>query len=289
MKICYVEKRFHGASRNLIDTANNIIETYKADGYDLTLRQLYYQFVSRDIIPNQQREYDRLGSVINDARLAGLVDWNSIVDRTREYERMSHWDSPGHLIHSAARQYHIDTRSTQEDYVEVWVEKDALAGVIEHACKPLDVGFLSCRGYVSQSTMWAAAQRFTGMESGYVTHIIHLGDHDPSGIDMTRDIRERMKMFGSTVEVHRIALTMDQVETYNPPPNPAKMTDSRYESYAREYGDESWELDALDPSVLNELITNNILAHTVVEAREILIDRQEEQRAKLYEVAEKLR
>ena len=289
MKTCYVEKRFHGASLALIEKANEIIETYKADGYDLTLRQLYYQFVSRGIIDNRQREYDRLGSVINDARLAGLVDWDSIVDRTREFEQLAHWDSPRDLVQAAAEQYRIDTRETQEHYIEVWVEKDALASVIEHACKPLDVGFLSCRGYVSQSTMWASAERFKNKERSHTAHIIHLGDHDPSGIDMTRDIQERMKMFESDVQVERIALTMDQVGEYNPPPNPAKITDSRYEIYANEYGDESWELDALDPSILNQLITAAVRKYTDEEERDSRINLQEEQRESLYKVTKKLK
>jgi len=261
MKRRYIDKNFQNSSMAIIEQANEIIEEYSADGYDLTLRQLYYQFVARGQIANSQREYKRLGSVINDARLAGLVDWNSIVDRTRNFERLSSWDSPADILRSAAAGYHIDLRSDQDEYIEVWVEKDALVGVVEKACKPLDVGYLSCRGYVSQSVMWRAAQRFIEQESYYETTLIHLGDHDPSGIDMTRDIQDRLGMFGASVEVKRIALTMEQIEELQPPPNPAKTTDSRYESYIAEYGDESWELDALDPRYLVELITEAVEDH----------------------------
>jgi hypothetical protein len=97
--------------------------------------------------------------------------------------------------------------------------------------------------------------------------VIHLGDHDPSGLDMSRDIRERLATFvsfhlghdpGDLLEVHRIALNMDQVRRYNPPPNPAKPDDSRYRAYARQYGEKSWELDALDPDVLIGLIEENV-------------------------------
>jgi len=261
MKRRYIDKNFQNSSMAIIEQANEIIEEYSADGYDLTLRQLYYQFVARGQIANSQREYKRLGSVINDARMAGLVDWNSIVDRTRNFERLSSWDSPADILRSAAAGYHIDLRSDQDEYIEVWVEKDALVGVVEKACKPLDVGYLSCRGYVSQSVMWRAAQRFIEQESYYETTLIHLGDHDPSGIDMTRDIQDRLGMFGASVEVKRIALTMEQIEELQPPPNPAKTTDSRYESYIAEYGDESWELDALDPRYLVELITEAVEDH----------------------------
>lgn len=286
MKRRYIDKSFRKPSLALIEQANEIIEAYQADGYDLTLRQLYYQFVARDIIPNRQSEYSRLGSVINDARLAGMIDWNSIVDRTRSYESLGHWDSPADILRSAANSYHIDLRSDQDEYLEVWVEKDALVGVIEKACTPLDVGYLSCRGYVSQSAMWRAAERFKDAEIQYETTLIHLGDHDPSGIDMTRDIQDRLEMFGSIVVVKRIALNMDQIEEHQPPPNPAKTTDSRYESYIAEYGDESWELDALDPRILVDLITETVEQYTqqdLFDAQEAI---QEAQRKEIRNIAD---
>lgn len=286
MKRRYINKNFRKSSLALIDQANEIIETYQEDGYDLTLRQLYYQFVARDIIANRQNEYSRLGSIINDARLAGLIDWNSIVDRTRSYEALGHWDSPVDILRSAADSYHLDLRENQDEYVEVWVEKDALVGVIEKACTPLDVGYLSCRGYVSQSAMWRAARRFKDVESYYETTLIHLGDHDPSGIDMTRDIQDRLKMFGSNVEVKRIALNMDQIEEHQPPPNPAKTTDSRYESYIAEYGDESWELDALDPRILVELITETVEQHTQQDLFDARTEIQETGREKIQKIAD---
>jgi hypothetical protein len=81
--IKYKDFNFRSASLSVIELANSIIAEYQAQGYDLTLRQLYYQFVARGIIPNSDAEYKKLGSVINDGRLAGLIDWDSITDRTR--------------------------------------------------------------------------------------------------------------------------------------------------------------------------------------------------------------
>lgn len=145
-----------------------------------------------------------------------------------------------------------------------WIEKDALVGVIQGVCQRNDVPFFSCRGYTSQSEMWSAAQRLLGyLANGQTPLIIHLGDHDPSGIDMTRDITDRLALFlehegYSPADVQRIALNMDQIERYDPPPNPAKLTDSRASSYVREHGDDSWELDALDPTVMASLIEGAI-------------------------------
>ena len=224
----YKTINFTEATRKTILSANAIIRQYRAEGYILTLRQLYYQFVARALIGNKQTEYNRLGSIINDARLAGLIDWKSIEDRTRNLRVLSHWDSPADIINSAAVSYREDLWKEQDYRVEVWIEKDALLGVIENVCDEFDVPYFSCRGYVSQSEMWSAAQRIIGCEGdGKKVVILHLGDHDPSGLDMTRDIRDRLELFEAGPEVIRIALTEEQIAEYDPPPNPAK-TKSNY-------------------------------------------------------------
>lgn len=259
-KIWYVDKGFSIESLQLIDVANDIIKEYQAAGYDLTLRQLYYQFVARDYLPNHQKSYDKLGTLINNARLAGLVDWNAIVDRTRNVVFQSHWDSPEDILQGAAHSFAVDKWAGQEYRVEVWIEKEALAGVLQAVCPGLDVPYFSCRGYVSQSEQWRAAMRLKGYaEAGQIPYIVHLGDHDPSGIDMTRDIGDRLSTFGCRIEVNRIALNMNQIEEYQPPPNPAKTTDSRFRDYAQIYGDQSWELDALEPQLLSQLVTDAVL------------------------------
>ncbi len=260
-RIQYIVRRFSAATQELIERANEIIDEYAADGYILTLRQLYYQFVARDLIPNEQRQYKRLGGVINDGRLAGLIDWNAIEDRTRNLAGLSHWPDPGSILVDAAASFRFDKWEDQPYRVEVWIEKEALAGVFARICRTLDVPYFSCRGYVSQSEMWRAAQRLRRHEAAkQETLILHFGDHDPSGMDMTRDIRDRLSTFGSMAVVDRVALSMDQIGVHEPPPNPAKLTDSRADAYVAEFGYESWELDALDPSVLSGLVDTKVMA-----------------------------
>lgn len=259
-KIRYKNLTFRADSRQLIETANQIIAEYQAQGFDLTLRQLYYQFVARGIIPNKDSEYKRLGSVVNDARLAGLIDWLAIVDRTRFLRVQPAWDSPSSIVEACAQQFSIDLWKRQRYRPEVWIEKDALVGVIEGVCNELHVPYFSCRGYTSQSEMWVASQRLLKHEHrDQVPVILHFGDHDPSGIDMSRDIQDRLELFTEgRIVFDRLALNMPQVEEFSPPPNPAKVTDSRARVYIEEFGHESWELDALEPVTIATLIRDSI-------------------------------
>jgi len=286
--ICYVPKSFRADTQTRIGQANKIIAEYQAQGFKLTLRQLYYQFVSRDLISNTVQSYKSIGDVVNDGRLAGLIDWDAIEDRTRNLRSSPHWSSPRSIVRACADQFAVDLWDGQESYVECWIEKDALVGVIEGICTELDVPYFACRGYTSQSEMWGAAQRLMEREkAGKKTFIIHLGDHDPSGIDMTRDIQDRLELFGSTAVIHRIALNFDQVENYSPPPNPAKTTDSRYESYRALHGEESWELDALEPRTIVDLIRDEIEVHIDQDAWEEALSRQQTGRSQLGKVSQR--
>lgn len=260
--ITYIEKSFQNATLDLITTANTIIEEYQAQGFSLTLRQLYYQMVARDILPNQQKEYKRLGSIISNGRRAGLISWQAIEDRTRNLRGNTHWSSPESRIRSAIKWYAIDKWKDQPYRPEVWIEKDALVGVIAGVCNRLDIDYFSCRGYTSDSEMWRAghnrlAQRIA---NGQTPVIIHLGDHDPSGIDMTRDIVDRLELFsGADIDVQRVALNRDQIDRFQPPPNPAKLSDSRAAKYISIHGRSSWELDALDPAIIAEIIERTVM------------------------------
>jgi hypothetical protein len=287
-KIAYRQKKFSADRRDKISKANVIIDEYRAKGYELTLRQLYYQFVSRAFIENNVREYKNLGEAINDGRLCGLIDWNSIVDLTRNLEALPHWDSPADIIADSASQYRIDKWADQIHRIEVWIEKDAVSNIVGPACQKLQVPLFSCRGYTSQSEMWKAAQRLARHKRlGQIPYIIHLGDHDPSGKDMTRDIIDQLAEFSrGEIEVNRVALNMEQIEQYSPPPNPAKLTDSRATAYIAEFGDESWELDALTPEVMAELITDTVEDLVSSTAWDDAQEKEDEQKLQLEKVSE---
>lgn len=286
-RIKYEEHRFKESTLETIQQADEIIRTYAAQGYNLTLRQLYYQFVSRDLIANNQKEYSRLGDVISKARRAGMIDWDAIVDRTRNLQSLAAWESPASIVKAVAEQFRYDRWLTQTYYVEVWFEKDALMGVFERVAHEFRIPFFSCRGYTSDSEVWGAAQRLAKVGRRRDVVILHFGDHDPSGIDMTRDITDRLRLFGArNVDVRRLALNMDQVEEHDPPPNPAKESDSRFVGYQAEYGDESWELDALEPSILAGLVESELEDIIDQEAWDAEIEREAKARGELQAISD---
>ena len=289
-RICYEDHEFRKNSLDLISQASDILAEYEAQGYSVTIRQLYYQFVSRGLISNSQRSYNRIKSLMGKARLAGLIDWLSIEDRSRHVVSVQHWESPAKIIDAAAKSYRIDKWEGQAHRPEIWIEKEALAGVIAGVCQELDVSFFACKGYASLSEKWRAAQRLRKMLwNGQTPVILHLGDHDPSGFDMTRDIEARLGLFvGSPVELDRIALNMSQIEEYDPPPFWVKETDSRTPEYVRRYGTRSWELDALQPSVIVELIRDAVLALRDEEMWNAKVAEEEEHRAALRQEAEQM-
>lgn len=293
MKIKFRDIRLSKANKERLNIINSIIGEYQEQGYKLTLRQLYYQLVSRDVVPNKQAEYAKLSTLLKEGRMSGVVDWDAIEDRLRSPESPASFSSPEEILRAAANQYQLPRMEGQDNYVEVWVEKDALSGVLSRVTRKYHVPILVNRGYSSVSAMFDSYGRFRdALESGKTITILYLGDYDPSGIDMIRDVRDRILEFlhnCNTVDLYYyweyaretgaieeywkplkiewingmfqvipIALTREQIDQYNPPPNPAKVKDPRAKDFISKFGSTSWEVDALRPEVLNQILTHAI-------------------------------
>ena len=294
MKTRFIEWNPTINSRKLLVHIDAILKKYEEQGYKLTLRQLYYQLVSRDIIANNVNEYNKLGNVVSKGRLSGYIDWDMIEDRTRFPRANSHWNSPEEIIDSAAHSYYESRWENQDSYIEVWCEKDAVSNILQPVCSRWDVLFMANRGYSSQSAMYEAYRRLAlkvGQEDKEM-RIIYLGDHDPSGLDMIRDIADRLGTFifkdakKSIPNVSHIALTRDQIDEYNPPKNPAKVTDTRFERYSKEHGESSWELDALEPKVLEAVLENAIKEYVDEDEFERVAMEELEKKDKIRKLAE---
>jgi len=288
MKEQFKPKRFRTEALELLELVNGVLVEYADQGYRLTVRQVYYQLVARGHVPNSLGSYKRIGGLVSDGRLAGLLDWDSIEDRARETVTPAHWHRPAEVVTAAAEQYRIDHWADQPTHVEVLVEKQALAGVLEPVARRWDLPFTANKGYASQSLLYQLARRLHRCyHDGQVIRLLYLGDHDPSGLDMDRDIAERLALFTGAVpiEVVRLALTMEQIERYKPPENPAKLTDTRARGYVARYGRSSWELDALEPRMLEELVDAAVAAVIDRDAWAAAEARQEEGRELLQNFA----
>jgi hypothetical protein len=284
--IRYERWKPQAATAALVVRIRAICQAYADAGYGLSLRQLYYALVKENSIVNTDESYARLKSIVSRARLAGMIDWLHIEDRTRVLRRFPTWTDPSNAVNELAEDYREDLWRDQDYYLEAWVEKDALEEVVRRAASVWDVPSFACKGYTSQSAMWRAAARLASKQkAGKQTVILYAGDHDPSGLDMGQDIDRRLWLLMQAwvqvpnLEVRRIALTIEQIEDRNLPPNPAKQTDSRWREYVASTGeDSSWELDALTPEELDTMFQDAIRPYVVMDRFQRNTDRMEENR-----------
>lgn len=284
MKERFADWKPNSASRDRLDTIGKIIDEYTTDGITLTLRQLYYQLVSKALIPNSQREYKNLGNLLSKARLAGLIDWDAIEDRARRPVVWKSHETIQDCVQEAAEGFTLPRWKDQPEYVELWCEKDALSSVLKPICSELFANFMVNRGYSSSSAMYEARNRIKRKAAGRPTTILYLGDFDPSGEDMVRDIRDRLQTFGvRNIEIEKLALNPDQVERWNLPPNPAKMSDSRASGFVDKHGDESFEVDAIPPKDLQKMIRAAIVSHMDMKKYKAIVAEEKELTEQLIE------
>ena len=249
-------------TKKLFSQIDSIVEYYTNINIKLTNRQLYYQLIGKGWIPNTTKVYTKICVFLTDTRYAGMIDWNSIEDKEREPSKPSDWVNISSLIESAIYSYRLPRWIDQQYYVEMYCEKKAGINTLSPIAEKYHMYFGFNKGYSSASAMYDLAKRIKfQIENGKKAIILYFGDHDPSGLDMIRDIQERIKEFlengdkytNPDFEVVPVALTMDQIKKYNSPPNPAKLTDPRAKKYIEEFGQVSWELDAVDALELRKI------------------------------------
>jgi hypothetical protein len=306
---------------DILSYARQIAMQYHAQGLKLTVRQLYYQFVARGLLPSGQNEYKKIVDTLSKARYAGKFDNDLIEDRTRTVYKGDFTRSDTSVSASldkaadwirAMPEWALDRDRWygQDTHVSVWVEKEALAGIFEPTCNALGVSWLACKGCPSVSALWDwvkgardAKEYGGGDENFHKSVILYFGDHDPTGFMIPRAAHDGIEKLQCSdgnqgwgepdhldVTVKRVALNMDQVQQYNPPPFWAKTSDTRYKGYVREHGTtDAWELDALDPPVLRSLIQSEVNQYFDEEVheenRELIEERRDEMRRQMLDPA----
>lgn len=238
----------------LIEDAYQVLAEYNP----MTLRQCYYQLVSKHVIDNNMSQYKRLSNALVQARQQGLIPWEWIEDRVRQPQAVSMWADLTAFMKTVRQAYRKDIWSNQPGYLEVWLEKDALSGVFRDITSTYGVTLVVGRGYNSWSAYKDAADRIACQDKP--TTILYFGDFDPSGMDITRALADGLRFFGSSqeIQIERVALTKNDVITYDLPPDFTKKTDTRSKAFIAKYGDIAVELDALPLPVLQDKIRGGI-------------------------------
>lgn len=306
----YWETSAETLTKQIVD----IVEYYESIDIKLTNRQLYYQLVGKDFIPNAMEVYKRICSFLTDLRYCGLIDWDSIEDKARVPKKHSEWENISSLIESAIYSYRLPRWDGQEYYVEMYCEKEAGVNVLQTISEKYHIYFGFNKGYSSASAMYDLAVRLQEqIIKGKKIIILYFGDHDPSGLDMIRDIRDRLTEFlkgGCTsyelynnfsgdfsqtitdnfnLQIVPVALTAEQISQYNPPPNPAKITDPRAKWYIKEFGKTSWELDAIDAIELRRIAEESVLKYIDIDKYNVWVNREKREIKQLSEFGEKLK
>lgn len=262
-------------TQNLIDAAREVLAEYNP----MTLRQVYYQLVSRHVIDNNRNEYQRLGRALVKGRQDSQIPWEWIEDRGRKPRVPSAWGGLADFLDTVRRSYRRDIWPAQPCFTIVWVEKDALSGIFEDITHGYGVPLMIGRGYNSWSALHDVAERIREMHRP--TTILYYGDFDPSGEDIVRALDEGLQFFGIQPNVAKVSLTKVDVEEYNLPPDFTKKTDSRSKAFVERYGDMAVELDALPMPVLREKIRTAIEANLDMTQLEIVREVQAEESEQL--------
>ena len=287
-------------AQKLFSQIDAVVTEFQQSDIKLTNRQLYYQLVGKNLIPNATEVYKRVCTFLTDGRYGGLIDWEAIEDRGRVPSMPLEFENIQERIQLALNNFRLQRWQDQEYYVELYCEKQAGETVLKPVAEKYHIYFGYNKGYSGASAMYDLAKRLQEkLENGKRLVVLYFGDHDPSGLDMVRDIKERLTEFltkgefqptyiHELLEVIPVALTTEQVKKYNPPPNPAKFSDPRAAKYVSIYGKVSWELDSLNPLELRKIAEAAIQKHLNIKKYNAWIEKEKKESQALKDFGDKL-
>jgi hypothetical protein len=244
------------------------------NGKPMTVRQVFYQATVRGIVEKEETGYKKVQVDLTKMRRDGSLPYDWLADNTRWQRKPDTFDSVEDAIKETARFYRKSLWRDADAYVEVWLEKDALSGVIYPITSMYDVPLMVARGYASLSFLFSAAEYIN--ELVVPTYIYHLGDFDPSGVNAGEKIEETLRELApdAAINFKRLAVTRPQIRMWNLPTRPTKKSDSR----AKGLGKISVELDAIEPNKMRDLVQDAIERHLPPEQFEVLKAAEESER-----------
>ncbi len=274
-------KRRRRTISDLEDIRGAIYETLAGDN-PATVRQVFYRLVSSGVIEKTEAEYkNTVCRLLTIMRREGELPFGWIADNTRWMRKPRTYSSLEDVLEQTANFYRRALWDDQDVYVEVWLEKDALSGVLYPITEGWDVPLMVTRGYPSLSFLYSAADNIRDI--GKPTFIYYLGDYDPSGVNIPQVVERNLHELapGASISFQRIAVTPDQIRSMELLTRPTKMTDSR----AKNFRGESVEVDAIPPGVLKQLVEDSIVAHVDEQALRTVEIAEESERNLLLKIA----
>jgi hypothetical protein len=264
------KKRARVTKAGLLDRRQALYEICR-EFQPASVRQVFYQATVRGLIPKLEAGYQKIKTDLVDMRRTGMLPYAWVVDYTRWQRRPATFDSIDSALKITSEAYRKALWSECNSYVEIWLEKDALSGVVFPTTEKFDVPLMVARGYASESFLYSAGLAVKQMAAhGKKCFIYHFGDFDPSGQDAARVIEKRLRDHSGGVDLsfERVAVTPRQIEEWNLPTRPTKSSDPR----AKKFGDTSVELDAIDPHRLRALVQACVERHLPPEEYAVLLE-----------------
>lgn len=253
---CSIKRRRR--SKAAMATIRKAIIGVVAAQHPMNVRSVFYQLSNLKLISKTEAECSQtVGRLLIELRLDGTIPFSHIADNTRWVRKPTTYDSYSEALEDTAKFYRQSVWTNQKDYVEVWLEKEGLASVLFPVTSLYDVPLMATKGYSSISFLHSAAETITAQRKP--AFLYYLGDWDPSGLDITKNVERRLREFAPQAEIHfeRIAVTKRQIEEWELPTRPTKASDSR----ARGFQGNSVEVDAIPPTRLRELVQGAIEQH----------------------------
>ncbi|MBA7519376.1 hypothetical protein ES705_11454 [subsurface metagenome] len=275
----------HKETLEFIGQIKDVLDSYD---FALTIRQIFYQLVAKQIIPNLEGKYKKVSRDCVTGRDLGLLPEDKFTDRTRVFDKLSSWLDLKDFMDTVKNAYLKDKWRNQLKYIEIWTEKDALRAVINIITHRYDVGLQIARGQYPRTGIYETSLRYKA-QSDKECFLYYVGDYDPSGLAIYESIKKRLIKYGVNVEIpDRIALTEDQIEKYRLPSDRAKKTDKNYDKFVEKTGsDRVVELDSLPPDILRKIIEDCIMKNIDYELLGLVQEKERDEGTRLDKFIEK--
>jgi len=250
----------------------------------MTVRQMFYALETRGLVPKTENGYRATDRHLLKMRRTGILPYSYIADNTRWMRKPNTYNNLEAFLAESQASYRRALWHGQGCYIEIWIEKDALAGVFYDITGRFDVPLMVTRGYSSETFLYTAAQQIKERSPTDAVYIYYFGDHDPSGKNISETVERRLSEFGAVFEFNQVAVLPEQIERWNLPTRPTKKTDTR----AKSFKGDSVELDAIPVNELRNLINDCIWGHVDQEVMRNTLKIEAAERATLAAVRKNL-